>query len=173
MTVAYEEYWAKAFEAVINLVADGATFTTLVSPASPKDRIIEIDGGPEDENTPTARACTGNTFARASAALLAHVGPEAPDLQYTWNAPQSITGDGMIPVAFYWRPTGITYRHELLRYVISKTGLIARDIMNQQGQTGKWRKIVAQFAGVQFQDTAGHNRVAIRSQLNIQFGDLP
>jgi hypothetical protein len=94
-------------------------------------------------------------------------------MNYLWTGPQSITGEGMIPVAFYWRPAGITYRHELLRYVLSKTGLIARDIMNQQGASGKWRKIVCQFAGLQFQDNAGHGKNVLRSQINIQFGDLP
>jgi hypothetical protein len=172
MPVSYEEYWAKSIECAINLVADGATFTALTNPTTPKALIVEIDGGAEDEASPTIRACTGATFIR-TVALWAHVCPDPLEMQHLWNAPQTITAEGMIPVAFYWRPSGITYRHELLRYVLSKTGLIMRDIANQQGAAGKWRKILPQFGGMQFMDVAGYARGVIRSQINIQFGDLP
>lgn len=173
MPIAYEDYWAKAIETSINLVADGAVFTALVTPTTPKDLIVEIDGGAEAESSPTIRACNGATINRATAALWAHVAPDMPDMQPQWISPQTVTHEGSIPVAFYWRPSGITYRHELLRYVISKTGLIARDILNQQGAAGKWRRINPSFGGVQFLDSAGHAKGVIRSVLNIQFGDLP
>ena len=174
MPVAYEGYEAKAIEAVINLVAASATFTGLLSPTLPLTRIIEIDGGVENETTPTITACDGSTFTRSSAVLWAHVAPaEGPEMNRQWIAPQSIVGEGSIPVAFYFRPAGITLRHELLRYCLSKTGLIRADIENQQGQSGKWRRIVATVAGLTFMDGAGYNRGVIRSQINIQYGDLP
>ncbi len=173
MTVAYEAYEAKAIEAAIKLVAEGATFISLVGTGQALNRIVEIDGGDEDETTPVIRATSGSTFAR-TVALWAHVWPgDGTEMGRTWLATQTITNEGSIPVAFYWRPAGITYRHELLRYVLSKTGLIARDIENQQGATGKWRKIVASIPSLTFLDPTGHAKGVIRSVINIQYGDLP
>lgn len=173
MPVSYEGYWAKSIEASINLVAGSATFAGLVTPTTPKNLIVEIDGGAEDESTPLLRAGNGQTFARASTALWAQVGAEAPEITAEWGSPQTITRTARIPVAFYWKPAGITYRHELLRYVIGKTGLIAADIEAQAGATGVWRRILAQFGGVTFLDTAGNGRGALRSLINLDVGDLP
>lgn len=173
MPVAYEGYWAKAIESAIELVAGSSTFATLVSPTTPKNLIVELDGGIEAETTPTITACNGASITRATAALWAHVGNDQPEWQNIWQTPQGITAEGMIPVAFYWRTTGITLRHEQLRYVLAKTGLIAADIQNQQGQTGKWRKIVCQLAAIHLLDQAGYARGTLRSQINIQYGDLP
>lgn len=177
MPVSYEDYWAKGIEAAINLVAGSATFRSLVGAGADvsvaKGSIVEIDGGEEAETSATIRACNNGTITRATAVLWAHVAADQPDWQNTWQTPNTITSDGMIPVAFYWRPAGITYRHELLRYVLSKTGLIARDIANQAGATGIWRRVVPQLAGLTFLDQAGYGRGTLRSQLNITYGDLP
>jgi hypothetical protein len=173
MPVSYEGYFARSIECAIALVAAAPTVISLLTPTTPLDRIIEIDGGVEDETTPLCVAASGNPFNRTTAAFYAHVGADQPEWQKTWNAPQSITVEGTIPVGLYFRPAGISLRHELLRYCLSKTGLIAAEIEAQQGQANKWRRIIAQFGGCQFLDRAGHNRNALRTQINIQFGDLP
>jgi hypothetical protein len=172
MPVAYEGYWAKSIEAAIELVAGSAVFAALVAPTTAKNQIVEIDGGSEDEATPLVRACNGATFAR-TVALWAQVGAEAPEIPAEWISPQTIVRTVRIPVAFYWRPSGITYKHELIRYVLSKTGLIAAEIEAQAGGTGKWRRILAQFGGLTFLDSSGHARGTLRSQITLDCGDLP
>ena len=171
MPTAYEGYWAKSIEAAIELVAGSAVFAALVSPTTAKNLIVEIDGGSEDETTPLLRAGNGSTFAR-TVALWAQVGAEAPEIPAEWVSPQTIVRTARIPVAFYWRPAGITYKHELLRYVLSKTGLIAAEIEAQAGGTGMWRRILALFGSLSFCDSAGYAKGTLRSQINLDVGDL-
>jgi hypothetical protein len=175
MPVSYEGYWATSIEAAIKLLAGSATFRTLTATAdaaAAKALIVEIDGGAEAETSPTIVACTGASFAR-SVALWGHVAADVPEFSSEWNAPQTITHNVTIPIALYWRVSGITLKHELLRYVLSKTGLIAGEIEAQQGGAGLWRRIVAQFGGMQFMDDAGYARGSLRSQINLTCGDLP
>lgn len=176
MPVAYEGYWAKSIEAAINLIAGSATFRSLVSAAdaaAAKASIVEIDGGAEAEGGTTCVNCLGTTFTRGTAVLWAQVASEAPEFPREWAAPQTIVSSVTIPLSFTWRPAGITLRHELLRYVLSKSGLIAAEMEAQQGGTGLWRRIVAQYAGLTFLDESGYARGSLQSRINLTCGDLP
>lgn len=172
--VAYEGYEAKAIEAAIKLIKDSTTFRALLGTGhDPCDFIVEISGGVEAETTPKLYSYNNAQIDRATYTVYAHVCPDPFEMSRQWVAPQTIPNAGTIPIALYFRTDATLKEHERLRYALSKTGLICQDMQNQQGQSGKWRRIIATITNLSFADQTGFNRGIIRSQISLQYGDLP
>ncbi len=78
-----------------------------------------------------------------------------------------------MPIAFYFRDPAGDYLNEHLRFALSQTAKICREMEAQRGTSGFWRRIVARVTNLSALDATGYGRSVIRTQINLEYGDLP
>lgn len=171
MPVSYDSYEAKAVERVIAMLADSATFRTLVAAATAaaaKQRIVESWGGePRDAaGDERAVACDGTAFAAVPPFAHVHCAELTPTLEGI--GVYSYAGTVMIGLAMP-RRAALETPGEAMRRGRNVLGAIRLELTTMLGGSTYLATATISTQGPEVPDDTGADRDAIFGTITIDF----